>query len=136
MSLVVMDVCDARTQKVYVCHSIFSRWANQRNKMLVHVSYPYHAYLESRPKIKNSWWMEHWKTFCNIFVTDVHGENIPGFASNKTKEKTFDWFSHFKHVFVSFTSCLVQSILKKKVWLSPETYFKKNNKKNKIFCLG
>ena len=39
---------------------------------------------------------------------------MPGFASNKSKEKPFDWFSHFKHVFVSFTSCLVQSILKKK----------------------
>ena len=104
--------------------------------MLVHVSYPYHAYLEFRQKIKNSYWMEHGKTFCNIFVADVHRENIPGFASNKSKGKTFDWFSRLKYVFVSFTSCLVQSILKKRVWLSPKTYFKKNNKKNKIFHLG
>ena len=56
--------------------------------------------------------MEHGKTFCNIFVTDVHREKIPGFASKKSK-KTFNWFSHFKHVFVSYTSCLVQSISKK-----------------------
>ena len=69
--------------------------------MLVHVSYPYHAYLESRPKAKNSCWIEHEKTFCNIFITYVHREKIPGFASEKAKQKTFDWFSHFKHVFVS-----------------------------------
>ena len=58
--------------------------------------------------------MEHGKTFCNIFVKDVHREKIPGFASKETKQKTFDWFSHFKHVFVSYTSYLVQSIFKKK----------------------
>ena len=84
--------------------------------MLVHVSYyPYHAYLESRLKIKNSCWMENGETFFSIFVTDIQKENIPSFASNKTKEKTFDWFSHLKHVFVSFTSCVAQSILKKRL---------------------
>ena len=57
--------------------------------MLEHVSYPYHDYLESRTKI-NSYWKEHGKTFCNIFVTDVQREKIPGFASKKTKQKTFD----------------------------------------------
>ena len=65
--------------------------------MLVHVSYPYHAYLESRPKIKNSCCMEDVKTFCNIFVTDVHRESIPGFASNKTKEKTL---FHISNMFI------------------------------------
>ena len=59
--------------------------------MLVHVSYPYHAYLEFRPKIKTSCWIEHGKTICNIFVTDVHREKkIPGFASKKTKQETSD----------------------------------------------
>ena len=58
--------------------------------MLLHVSYPCHACLESRPQIKNSYWMEHGKTFCNIFVADVHGEKIPGFASKKTKQESFD----------------------------------------------
>ena len=82
--------------------------------MLVHVSYPYHAYLESRPTMKNSCWMKHGKTFCNIFVMDVHRKKIPGFTSKKNKQKTFDWFSHFKHVFVSYSSCLVQSIFKQK----------------------
>ena len=79
--------------------------------MLVYVSYPYHAYLESIPKIKNSCWKEHGKTFCNIFVTDIHMEKIAGFAK-KTKKKNFAWFPHFKHVFISYTSCLVLSILR------------------------
>ena len=85
--------------------------------MLVYVSYQYHAYLKSRPKIKCSYWMEHGKTFCNIFVIDVDREKIPGFVSKKKTKKTFDWFwfSHFKSVFVSYNSCLVQSIFKKKV---------------------
>ena len=61
--------------------------SEERNKMLVHVSYPYHAYLESRPKIKNSCWMELRKTFCNIFVTNVHGEKIPGFVFKKKLNK-------------------------------------------------
>ena len=69
--------------------------------MLVHVNYPYHAYLESRPKIKNSCWMEHGKTFCNIFVMDVHRENIPGFASNKSKEKTLIDF-HISNMLLYF----------------------------------
>ena len=68
-----------------------------------------------------------WQTY------NIHRENIPGFASNKTKEKTFDWFSHFKHVFVSFTSYLIQSILKKKVWLSPETSLKRTTRKTRFF---
>ena len=42
------------------------------------------------------------------------GKKIPGFTSEKNKQKTFDWFSHFKHVFVSYSSCLVQSIFKQK----------------------
>ena len=58
--------------------------------------------------------MDHGKTFCNIFESDVHGKEIPGFAPKKTKQKTFHWFSNFKHVFVSYTSCLNQSIFKKK----------------------
>ena len=57
--------------------------------MLVHFSCPYHDYLESRPKIKKSCWMDHGKTFCNIFVSDVHGKEIPGFAPKKAKQKTF-----------------------------------------------
>ena len=122
--------------KMYICHSIFSRKTNQRNKVLVHVSYTYHAYLESRSKIKHSCWMEHGKTFCNIFVTDIHRENIPGFASNKSKEKTFDWFSHFKHVFVSFTSCLVQSILKKKFDCLLKLISKRTTRKTRFFLLA
>ena len=104
--------------------------------MLVHVSYPYHAYLESRPKIKNSCWMEHGKTFCNIFVTDVHRENIPGFASNKSKEKTFDWISQFRYLFVSFTSCLVQSILKKKFDCLLKLISKRTTRKTRFFILA
>ena len=46
--------------------------------------------LESKQKIKNSCWMEHGKTFCNIFMTGAQREKIPGFASKKTKQKTFD----------------------------------------------
>ena len=67
--------------------------------MLVHVSYPCHAYLESRPKIKNSCWMEHGKTFCNIFVMDAHRENIPDFGSNKSKKKLFINF-HISNMFL------------------------------------
>ena len=115
---------------MYDCHSIFSRQTNQRNKLLVHVSYPYHAYLESRPEIKHSCWIEHGKTFCNIFVTDVHREKITGFVSKKTKKK-FDWFSHFKHVFVSYTSWLVLSILKKSLTVS-----KRIPRKTRFFVLA
>ena len=104
--------------------------------MLVHVSYPYHAYLESTPKIENSCWMEHCKTFCNIFVMDMHRENIPGFASNKSKEKTFDWFAHFKHVLVSFTSCIVQSILKKKFDFLLKLISKRTTRKTRFFVLA
>ena len=81
--------------------------------MLVYVSYPYHAYSESRQKTENSRWIDHEKTFCNIFVTDAHREKFEGFSSKKKIKKTFDLFSHFKHVFISYTSCLVQSIFKK-----------------------
>ena len=115
---------------MYDCHSIFSRQTNQRNKLLVHVSYPYHAYLESRPEIKNSCWIEHGKTFCNISVTDVHREKITGFVSKKTKKK-FAWFSHFKHVFVSYTSWLVLSILKKSLTVS-----KRIPRKTRFFVLA
>lgn len=75
---------------------------------------------KSRLKIKNSCWMEYGKTFWKTFVTDVYSKRIPGFASQETKHKTFDSFSRFSHVFVFYTSCLVQSILKKKNWLSSE----------------
>ena len=115
---------------MYDCHSIFSRQTNQRKKLLVHVSYPYHAYLESRPEIKNSCWIEHGKTFCNIFLTDVHREKITGFFSKKTKKK-FAWFSHFKHVFVSYTSWLVLSILKKSLTVS-----KRIPRKTRFFVLA
>ena len=73
--------------------------------------------------------MEHGKTFCNIFVADVHGEKIPGFASKKTKQESFDWFSHFKHVFVSYTSSLVQSIFKKKLDVSWNLFQKEYQEK-------
>ena len=135
MSLVVMDVCDGHTSKVYICHNIFSRQTNQCNKMLVHVSYPYITYLESRPKIQNLSWMDHVKTLCNIFVTEVHRKKKPKFCiQKKTKQKTFDWFSHFKHVFVFYTSFLVQSILKQKFdcllklssWLEHHIQLKEN----------
>ena len=55
--------------------------------MLVHVSYSYHAYLESRPKIKNFCWMEPGETFCNIFVTDVHGEKTQVLHPKKLNKK-------------------------------------------------
>ena len=80
--------------------------------------------------------MEQGKTFCNIFVADVHRENIPVFASNKSKEKTSDWFSHFKHLFVSFTSCLVQSILKKKVDCLLKLISKRTTRKTRFFILA
>ena len=73
--------------------------------------------------------MEHGKTFCNIFAKDVHREKIPGFASKETKQKTFDWFSHFKHVFVSYTSYLVQSIFKKKLTVSWNLFQKEYQEK-------
>ena len=43
---------------------------------------------------------------------------------------------HISNVFVSFTSCLLQSILKKKVWLSPETYLKKTTRKTRFLVLA
>ena len=87
-SLVVMDGHDRHKKCIYVCHIIFSRLANQRNKIFVHVSYPCHAYLESRLKIKDSYcWMFHGKSFCNIFVTDVHREQIPSFFHLKKLNK-------------------------------------------------
>ena len=89
---------------------------------------------KSRLKIKNSCWMEYGKTFWKTFVTDVYSKKIPGFASQETKHKTFDSFSRFRHVFVFYTSCLVQSILKKKI----DCLLKFQNeyqKKNKIFVL-
>ena len=39
-------------------------------------------------------------------------------GKKKTKQKTFHWFSHFKHVFVSYTSCLLQSIFKNSLTIS------------------
>ena len=76
--------------------------------MLVHVSYPYHAYLESIPKIKNSCWMEYGKIFLWQTYTWKKSQVLP----KKTKQKKFAWFPHFKHVFISYTSCLVLSILR------------------------
>ena len=80
--------------------------------------------------------MEHGKTFCSIYVTEIHRENIPGFASSKSKEKTFDWLSHFKYVFVSFTSCLVQSILKKKFDCLLKLISKRTTRKTRFFVLA
>ena len=76
--------------------------------MLVDVSYPYHAYLGSRQKKFPLDWA--WENFFQYFC---------------------DGRTHFKHAFVSYTSCLVQSVVEK-VWLSPEAYFNKNTKKSKI----
>ena len=69
--------------------------------MLVYVSYQYHAYLKSRPKIKCSYWMEHGKTFCNIFVIDVDREKIPGFVSKKKLKKLLiDFDFHISSTFL------------------------------------
>ena len=97
---------------------------------MVHVSYPYHDCLESRPKVENSCWMEHGKNFCNIFVTNIHRKKIPGFASKKTK------LSHFKHVFVSYTSYLVQSIFKQKFYCLLKLISKIIPKKTRFFVLA
>ena len=69
--------------------------------MLVYVSYRYHAYLKSRPKIKYSCSMEHGKTFCNFFGMDVHREKIPGFASKKKLKKLLiDFDFHISSMFL------------------------------------
>ena len=101
--------------------------------MLVHGN---QHYLESKPKIKNLYWMEDGKTFCNIFVTDVHKENIPCFSFNKSKEKTLDWFSCFMYVFVSFTSFWVKSILKKRFDYLLKLISKRTTSKTRFFVLA
>ena len=61
--------------------------------MLEHASYSYYAYFESRQKSKNSRWIEHEKTFCNIFVTDIHREK------KKLNKKLFTDF-HILNMFL------------------------------------
>ena len=102
--------CDGYTWRTYIVCVCLSQHFFQIEKS---------GEQKSRPKIKNSRWMESGETFCKISVTEVYSEKIPGFASQKTKQKTFDSFSSLKHVFVFYASYLVQSVLKK-TWLSSE----------------
>ena len=56
------------------------------------------------------------KPFAKCLWRMYTGKNSRNFHAKKTLKKTFDWSWHFKNIFVSYTSCLVQSIFKK-FWL-------------------
>ena len=119
--------CDGRTWwtyiKVYVCQSIFSQQISQRNKILVHVSYPYHAYLESRPNIPAGWSMG--KLFA-IFLWQTYTRKKSQVWHLKKLNKLLGNF-HISNILYKLRSSIN---IQKKVWLYPETDFKK------IFLLG
>ena len=69
-----------------------------------------------------------WRTYTGKIFKVLH--------PTKLKEKTFDWFSYFKHVFVSFTSCLVQSVLKKKFDCLLKLISKRTTRKTRFFVLA
>ena len=79
--------------------------------------------------------MERGETFCNIFVVK-YTQKIPCFVSKKTNQKSFDWFLHLKHVFVSYISCLVQPILKRKFGCLLKLISKRIPRKTRFFVLG
>ena len=54
-------------------------------------------------------------------------------GKKKTKQKTFHWFSYFKHVFVSYTSCLIQSIFKNTLTVS-WNFFETEYQEKQRFC--
>ena len=110
---------------MYDCHSIFSRQTNQRNKLLVHVSYPYHAYVESRPEIKHSCWIEHGKLFAIFLWQTYTGKKSQVLSRKKLKKNLIDF--HISNMFLYLILVGLFYQYSKKVWLSQKEYQKKQD---------
>ena len=131
--------CDGGMWQTYIKSVHLSQHFFQIDKSeeqnLVHVSYP-HTFLESRPKIKNSCWMEQGKTFCTISVIDTQREKIPGFESKKKLNKNLLIDFYISNMFFYLTSCLLQSIFKKILAYILNFFWKRIPRKTRFFVLA